>query len=55
MVHAECNFVYASKKSTAFPKPSFTKLTNDRHRYVQNVTQVGQEMYQAKEEIHLHP
>lgn len=46
---------YASKKSTAFPKPSFTKLANDRHHYVQNVTNVGQEMSSAKEEIHLHP
>jgi len=44
MVYAECNFIYANKKSTAFAKPIFTKLTNDRHHYVQNVTQVGQEI-----------
>jgi hypothetical protein len=43
IIHTECNLFYANKKRTAFPKPIFTKLTNDRH-YVQNVTQVGQEI-----------
>lgn len=54
-VHMECNFVYASKKSTGFPKPIFTELTNHRLHYVQNIAQAGQEIIYAREEIHLHP
>jgi hypothetical protein len=31
----ECNFIYAWKKSTAFPAPILTKLTNAQRRYMQ--------------------